>query len=45
MSFKTELITKRDMSKDFCWILKEDLEKYKNSVVVVEKHPQLLLAL
>ena len=25
MSFKTDLITKRDMSKDFCWILQEPL--------------------
>lgn len=25
MSFKTELVTRRDMTKDFCWILQEDL--------------------
>ena len=25
MSFKTALITERDMSKDYCWILKEAL--------------------
>ena len=34
--FKTDLITKRDMSKDFCWILTEDLvyenEKYHITV-------------
>ena len=25
MSFKTELVTKRDMTKDYCWVLHESL--------------------
>ena len=34
MSFKTELITKRDMSKDFCWILQEPLV-YENEHYII----------
>ena len=34
MSFKTELITKRDMSKDFCWILQEPLV-YENDKYII----------
>ena len=34
MSFKTELITKRDMSKDFSWILQEPLI-YENDKYII----------
>ena len=34
MSFKTELITKRDMTKDFCWILQEPLV-YENDKYII----------
>ena len=34
MSFKTDLITKRDMSKDFCWILQEPLV-YENDKYII----------
>ena len=34
MSFKTELVTKRDMSKDFCWILQEPLI-YENDKYII----------
>ena len=34
MSFKTDLITKRDMSRDFCWILTEDLV-YENDKYII----------
>lgn len=34
MSFKTELVTKRDMSKDFCWVLQEPLV-YENDKYVI----------
>ena len=34
MSFKTDLITKRDMSKDFCWILREPLV-YENEKYII----------
>ena len=34
MSFQTELITKRDMSKDFCWILQEPLV-YENDTYII----------
>ena len=34
MRFQTELITKRDMSKDYCWILKEDLV-YENDTYII----------
>ena len=34
MSFKTALITERDMSKDYCWILKEDLV-YENDTYII----------
>jgi len=34
MSFKTELITKRDMTKDFCWILQEPLI-YENDKYII----------
>lgn len=32
--FKTDLITKRDMSRDFCWILMEDLV-YENDKYII----------
>jgi len=35
MSFKTELVTKRDMTKDFCWILYETLV-YENAKYRIE---------
>lgn len=34
IGFKTELVTKRDMSKDFCWILDENLV-YENEAYVI----------
>ena len=34
MSFQTDLITKRDMSKDFCWILQEPLV-YENDTYII----------
>ena len=34
MSFQTDLITKRDMSKDFCWILQEPLI-YENDKYII----------
>ena len=34
MSFRTDLIIKRDMSKDYCWILKEDLI-YENDKYII----------
>ena len=32
--FKTELVTKRDMTKDYCWILTEDLV-YENDKYII----------
>lgn len=37
MSFRTELITKRDMSKDFCWILYSSLVYEDDSYYITVK--------
>ena len=35
--FKTDLITKRDMTKDFCWILTEDLVYENENYIITVK--------
>lgn len=37
MAFKTELVTKRDMSRNYCWILQEDLIYEDDKYIITVK--------